>query len=279
MLTFCFHIPHFTCLFIWLFHHSEYSRQYCILYKSIHKLYTLSILKIRGFCKGHYNDYGSHVRCRTSLYTPYFPFFITRTYHWKRSSILDSTSKSKNALKCCFFHYTTDHELARWVTFVDQMLPKMSLLINMKDKFSNGVSTILVGRLHPKTCFHKFRSKSCKKWPKYQKTFFSSLHNFFKNEDINTWRVSKCPLNPVDASTYRQIYRTTRICLYFRFSWGGQKKAVFLSPSEGFRPFSTTSFWADVIELNTHSLWNAGSDFRPIGYRINQIKLRSIYYR
>ena len=80
------------------------------------------------------------------------------------------------------------------------------------------------------------------KWPKSQKTFFSNVYNFFKNGDKNTWGLSKCPLNPVDASTYRQIYCTIRIGPYFQFLVMGGKKAVFSPPQSVFVPFRQYPF-------------------------------------
>ena len=71
---------------------------------------------------------------------------------------------------------------------------------------------------------------------------FSSLSHFFKNGDINAWRVSKCPLDPVDAPTYRQILCTTCTSHYFDFCRGGKKRLFFLPPQRVFVPFQQDRF-------------------------------------
>ena len=52
---------------------------------------------------------------------------------------------------------------------------EISSLKSMKDQFSNALSTILIGCLHPKACFHEFLLNLCKNGQNLKKVFPSFL--------------------------------------------------------------------------------------------------------
>ena len=70
------------------------------------------------------------------------------------------------------------------------------------------------------------------KWWKFQENIFSRLHKFLRIHSKLMWRVSKCPLNIGDASTYAQIYFMILITLNFQKLWRGGKGSF--SPRQRF---------------------------------------------
>ena len=118
---------------------------------------------------------------------------------------------------------------------------EISSLKSMKDHFSNSSSTILMGCLHPKGCFHEFLLILCKNGQNLKKAFFQ-MSIIFSKMRIKTRGVSQNVRLTLQIHLHIVKFTLRSVFVFIFNVLEGEKKAVIFPPSECFRPFSTTSF-------------------------------------